>query len=139
MFASIMVIILITGICVGAGYAIYMAVTDWIPNYQSNQNSQSSQSSQSTEVYTTPENLTSSSYDAPVLRCPKCGSTDVELHTHTEERKTGCGTILLYIILACTCLGIFILIPMLMRNQEQVVTYAVCNNCGHNWVTSKRK
>ncbi len=170
-------IIFITGLCVSGGYIVFMAITEWIPNYQ-NQN----------QVHTTPEGLGASAapkapaavssptaavspaadgsstadvsepaqetYTAdtyttqtyarpkestPILICPKCGSTNISLHTQTEEKKTGCGTILLYILLAITCLGIFILIPLLLRNNQQTVTYAVCKNCGYSWVTSKRK
>lgn len=65
--------------------------------------------------------------------CPKCKSENVQIQTVSEYRKTGCLTILLYIILACTILGLLILIPLLLRRKTETVTYAVCQNCGHRW------
>ena len=62
--------------------------------------------------------------------CPRCGGI-MTTHIVTESRKTGCGTILLYIILALTILGLFIVIPLALRKKTETVTYAVCQNCGH--------
>lgn len=67
------------------------------------------------------------------MTCPKCKSENVQIQTVTESRKTGCFTILLYIILACTILGLLIVIPLLLRRKTETVTYAVCQNCGHTW------
>lgn len=67
------------------------------------------------------------------MKCPKCGSENVQVQTITESRKMGCGTILLYIILACTILGLLVVIPLLLRRKTDTVTYAVCQNCGHRW------
>ena len=49
------------------------------------------------------------------MRCKKCGSENVSIQTISEGRKSGCGTILLYIILAVSILGWFILIPLLLK------------------------
>lgn len=65
--------------------------------------------------------------------CPKCGKHSIQYQTVTESRKTGCGTIILYILLACTILGLFIVIPLMLRKKTETVTYAVCQNCGHRW------
>ena len=65
--------------------------------------------------------------------CPKCKSENVQIQTVTESRKAGCLTIILYILLACTILGLLIVIPLLLRRKTETVTYAVCQNCGHRW------
>ena len=65
--------------------------------------------------------------------CPKCGKHNIQYQTVTESRKTGCGTIILYIILACTVLGLLIVVPLMLRKKTETVTYAVCQNCGHRW------
>lgn len=67
------------------------------------------------------------------MKCRKCGSENVSVQTISESRKSGCGTILLYIILAVSVLGWFILIPLLLRRKTDTNTYAVCQNCGHKW------
>lgn len=65
--------------------------------------------------------------------CPKCKGTYVQFQTVTEARKTGCFTILLYILLAVTVFGLFIVIPLLLRKKTITVTYGVCQSCGHRW------
>lgn len=67
------------------------------------------------------------------MTCPKCKSENVQIQTVSESRKTGCLTIILYILLACTVLGLLIVIPLLLRRKTETVTYAVCQNCGHKW------
>ena len=62
-------------------------------------------------------------------RCPRCGGT-MNIQTVSESRKSGCGTILLYIILALTILGLLIVIPLMLRKKTETVTYAVCQQCG---------
>lgn len=70
----------------------------------------------------------------PVGRiCPRCGQHNVQYQTVTESRKTGCFTVLLYIFLACTILGLLIVIPLVLRKKTNTVTYAVCQNCGCRW------
>lgn len=66
-------------------------------------------------------------------RCPRCGQHNVQYQTVTESKKTGCFTVILYILLAITVLGLFIVIPLMMRKKTNTVTYAVCQNCGHRW------
>lgn len=63
-------------------------------------------------------------------RCKKCGGI-MTIQTVSESKKTGCGTIVFYILLAVTILGILIVIPLLLRNKSKTTTYAVCQNCGY--------
>lgn len=65
--------------------------------------------------------------------CPKCKSCNIEYQTVTESRGTGCFTVLLYILLACTILGLLIVIPLALRKKTETITYAVCQDCGHKW------
>lgn len=66
---------------------------------------------------------------ASVRLCPKCNGP-MTIQTVTESRKTGCFTIILYILLCLTILGILIVIPLALRRKTETVTYAVCQNCG---------
>jgi predicted RNA-binding Zn-ribbon protein involved in translation (DUF1610 family) len=70
-------------------------------------------------------------------RCPKCRSKDVSFQRFTEEKKSGCLTYLWYILLTFTCFGLFIVLPLGLRNRTKSGTYAICNNCGHTWKVSK--
>lgn len=65
--------------------------------------------------------------------CPRCGSNNVTIQVLEERKSTGCLTIILYIILACTVLGLLIVIPLMLRKKSKTKTYAVCQNCGHRW------
>lgn len=65
--------------------------------------------------------------------CPKCKSTNISYQTVSESKKTSCLTVLLYIVLACTVLGLLIVIPLLLRKKTETVTYAVCQDCGCRW------
>lgn len=67
------------------------------------------------------------------MTCPKCKGNNVQIQTVSESRKTGCLTVILYILLACTILGLLIVIPLLLRRKTETVTYAVCQDCGHRW------
>lgn len=62
--------------------------------------------------------------------CPRCGGI-MTVQTVSESRKSGCGTILLYVILALTIFGLLIVIPLMLRKKTETVTYAVCQNCGY--------
>lgn len=68
-----------------------------------------------------------------VRTCSKCHGENISYQTVTESRKTGCMTMLFYIILALTVLGLFIVIPLLLRRKTETVTYAVCQDCGYRW------
>lgn len=67
------------------------------------------------------------------MMCPKCKSENVDIQVIEERKKTGFFTIIWYIILACTVLGLLILIPILLRKKTRTVTYAVCKDCGKRW------
>lgn len=70
-------------------------------------------------------------------KCRKCGGP-MTMQTVSESRKAGCGTILLYILLALTIFGLLIVIPLALRKKTETVTYAVCQRCGHQEVISRR-
>lgn len=65
--------------------------------------------------------------------CKKCGCPDIQYQTVSESRGTGCLTVCLYILLAFTILGLFIVIPLMLRKKTKTVTYAVCQGCGNRW------
>lgn len=73
---------------------------------------------------------TYSTSTASQRKCPKCGC-GMSVQVVSEPKKMGCGTILLYLILALTIFGILIVIPLMLREKTKTATYAVCNNCGH--------
>ena len=71
-----------------------------------------------------------------VRMCPKCHSQNISYQTVPESKKTGCLTIILYILLALTIFGLLIVIPPFLRKKTVAVTYAVCQDCGHRWKIS---
>ena len=70
-------------------------------------------------------------------KCRKCGGP-MTIQTVSESRKAGCGTIILYVLLALTIFGLLIVIPLALRKKTETVTYAVCQRCGHQEVLSRR-
>jgi len=54
--------------------------------------------------------------------------------TVAEMKKRSCIGVLLMIILACTIIGLIIVIPMLRGQKSVTKTYAVCQTCGNRWV-----
>ncbi len=69
-------------------------------------------------------------------RCPKCHGPMVTQMV-SESRKAGCGTILLYVLLALTIFGLLIVIPLALRKKTDTVTYSVCQNCGYKRIISR--
>lgn len=67
------------------------------------------------------------------LCCPRCRGTNIQFQTVSEAKKSGCGTVLLYVILALTIFGLLIVIPLMLRKKTKTVTYAVCQSCGNRW------
>lgn len=65
--------------------------------------------------------------------CPKCKSCKISYQTVTESKGTGLFTIILYIILAMTILGLLVVVPLMLRKKTETITYAVCQDCGHKW------
>ena len=68
--------------------------------------------------------------------CPRCGGP-VTMQTVTESKRAGCLTVLLYLLLAATILGLFIVVPLMLRKKTETVTYAVCQSCGHRRIVSR--
>ncbi|MCR5523899.1 MAG: zinc-ribbon domain-containing protein [Clostridia bacterium] len=64
------------------------------------------------------------------LICPKC-SGQMVVQAVSEQKKTGCLTTLLYILLACTGIGLLIVIFVLLRKKAKTESYAVCQKCGY--------
>ncbi len=69
------------------------------------------------------------------LCCPRCGSPNVSVQMVTKNKETGCLTIILYLILTFTLVGIpiMILILLLKGKKTEVSKCQVCQNCGYNW------
>lgn len=65
--------------------------------------------------------------------CPECGSINITYQTINEPIKTSWLMIIGYIILALTCCGLLVLIPILLQQKNRLVTYATCNECGCHW------
>jgi predicted Zn-ribbon and HTH transcriptional regulator len=69
------------------------------------------------------------------MRCPKCQSENVNVQAVAEIKKRGCLTTLIYIVLACTIVGLIIVIPLIRGQKSKTKTYAICQNCGYKWKT----
>lgn len=65
--------------------------------------------------------------------CAKCKSYNIKYQTVSESVPTGCFTVILYILLSLTILGLLIVVPLMLRKKTEAVTYAVCQDCGHKW------
>lgn len=68
--------------------------------------------------------------------CPRCGSSDIHVSVVSEDKEQGCLMVILYIILAITIIGIFVMIPLALRRKHETVTYAICQHCGTKWQIS---
>lgn len=67
------------------------------------------------------------------MNCPKCGSNNITVQAVAEQKKRGCLSVFLWILLAiCTC-GLVLIIPLLLRKGSKTKNYAVCQNCGYKW------
>lgn len=66
------------------------------------------------------------------ITCPNCGSNNVQVQLVSQSKNTGCLTILLYIILALTIVGIPIMILIIVSKGKNSVNreYCVCQSCG---------
>lgn len=71
------------------------------------------------------------------MLCPKCGSDRVSVQAVAENKKRGCFMVCLWIFLACTVIGLLILIPLLSRKGSKVRTWAVCQRCGYRWLVKR--
>lgn len=95
-----------------------------------------------TNINDTSETIVNNYYSNPNINmrsnnqgrfCPKCHGESVVYQTVNEQKKTGCLMVLVYILLAISCIGWLILIPLLVRKKDQTITYAVCQSCGYRW------
>ncbi len=67
------------------------------------------------------------------LYCPNCKSDKISVQMVSEQQRRGFLKVLLYIILACTIIGLILLIPLLRGQKSKTKKYCVCQNCGHTW------
>ena len=67
------------------------------------------------------------------MRCPRCGSYNVQVSTYAEKDRRGCLSTLLLILLCFTVVGLFFAIPLLRGKKDKIKTMAVCTNCGKKW------
>lgn len=65
--------------------------------------------------------------------CARCKSKNIRYETVVENVPVGCFTVLLYILLAVTLLGLLVVIPLMLHKKTRTVTYAVCQDCGYRW------
>ena len=68
-----------------------------------------------------------------LMKCPRCGSSNVNVQVVAEQKKRGCIMSLFWILLAICTLGLVILIPLLIQKGSKTRAYAVCQNCGRKW------
>lgn len=69
------------------------------------------------------------------LKCPHCGSNNIQVQIVSQNQRTGCFKILLYILLAITIVGIPIMILILLLRGKKTVNrkYYVCQSCGNTF------
>jgi len=68
------------------------------------------------------------------MTCRKCKGENVDVQAVAEQKKRGCLTTLLYIILLFVPIIGWISLFMLLRGQKsKTESYAVCQNCGNRW------
>lgn len=69
------------------------------------------------------------------MKCPKCGSENIQAISKTEGKikKRGCISVLIWIMLAICTFGTILLIPLLTGGSKGKIkskTSFVCLNCG---------
>lgn len=69
--------------------------------------------------------------------CPECGSPNITCETIKEPIPFDIGTVIVYILLALTCCGLLVVIPILLQPKERLTTYATCSSCGYHWNMSE--
>lgn len=67
------------------------------------------------------------------LICSNCHSDNIKVELISELKKRSFLSILLYIILACTIIGLILLIPLLRGQKTKTKKYCICQNCGNSW------
>lgn len=72
------------------------------------------------------------------IHCPKCGSNNVTIQLIQEQKKRGCLTsimiLLVKIVLFFINLIIWVISLLIPKGHKTKTNkYAVCQNCGHTW------
>ncbi len=70
------------------------------------------------------------------MKCPRCGSEDIEFISNTYSKNRGCLSWIGWTLLAVfTCgLGFLFLYFMALTNKKTLTkTRAICRNCGNQW------
>jgi len=69
------------------------------------------------------------------MKCERCGSENVVVQAVAENKKRGCLTSLLMIILLfIPILGWITLFLLLRGKKSKTITHTVCQNCGYRWI-----
>ena len=68
-----------------------------------------------------------------MMQCKRCKSTNVIIQAVAVQKRRGCLSSLLWILLAICTVGLILLIPLLMNKGSKTVNYAICQNCGNRW------
>lgn len=68
------------------------------------------------------------------MKCPKCGSENVQVQAVSEMKSRGCLTTLFYIfLLFVPIIGWIALFLLLKGRKSKTTNYAVCQDCGKRW------
>lgn len=73
--------------------------------------------------------------------CPNCHSNDIKVQIVSQREKRGCISVLFYVLLALTIIGIPIVIVILLArgNKTSNYKYWVCQKCGNTFVPGVSK
>lgn len=70
------------------------------------------------------------------MRCPRCGSDDIQFLSNTQSQNRGCLSWLFWVIIAFFTFGIgllFLFFMGLTNKKTLTKTRAVCKKCGNQW------
>jgi hypothetical protein len=68
------------------------------------------------------------------MRCPKCGSENVNVQVVNEVKHRGCLMLLVHIFLIIITFGLWWIVPILRGGaRSKTKSYAVCQSCGNRW------
>lgn len=66
------------------------------------------------------------------MKCAKCGSENVTVQAVAEQRKRGCLSVIIMLILICIPVIGWIALFMLLRGRKsKTISYGVCQDCGN--------
>ena len=71
--------------------------------------------------------------------CPNCHSNDIKVQIVSQREKRGCISVLFYVLLALTIIGIPIVIVILLArgNKTSNYKYWICQKCGNTFVPNQ--